>query len=247
MRVLVVIPTYNEAENVAEVLARTAAAVPTAEVLIVDDGSPDGTGDLVESIAATNERVHLLRRTQKSGLGAAYRAGFAWGAERGFDVLVEMDADLSHDPAALPSLLHEIEQGADLVIGSRYVPGGSIPTWSFRRRALSRYGNIYASLLLGVGVKDLTSGYRAYRAEAVRALSPERFRSHGYTFQIETAYAVWQNGGTIREVPITFTDRLQGTSKMSGFIVVEALSRMRRTIHSLTTSATASRWPAPWK
>jgi dolichol-phosphate mannosyltransferase len=227
LRPLVVIPTYNEALNVDEVLRRTLAAVPDGHVLIVDDGSPDGTAELAESIGADlGGGVDVLRRTEKQGLGAAYRAGFAWGIERGYDVLCEMDADLSHDPAALPSLLGAVDDGADLAIGSRYVAGGSIPDWTWHRRALSRYGNLYASVVLGLGVRDTTSGYRAYRADTLLLLDATHFQSHGYTFQIETAYRVARAGGSIAEVPIAFTDRVRGTSKMSGSIVIEALLRV---------------------
>ncbi len=165
----------------------------------------------------------MLRRTEKTGLGAAYRAGFTWGLARGFDVLVEMDADLSHDPAALPSLLGALAGGADLVIGSRYVPGGTIPSWPWYRRALSRYGNVYANLALGLGVKDATGGYRAYRGDLLVLLDISHFRSTGYTFQIESTYRVRRAGGKVVEVPISFTDRVHGTSKMSSRIIFEAL------------------------
>jgi dolichol-phosphate mannosyltransferase len=228
VRALVVIPTYNESENVEEVLRRTLEAVPDGHILIVDDGSPDGTADLALNLATQldrGDRVDVLRREKKEGLGAAYRAGFAWGIERRFDVLVEMDADLSHDPAALPTLLAALDEGADLAIGSRYVPGGSIPDWAWHRRALSRYGNRYAAIVLGVGLHDMTSGFRAYRAISLQLLDATHFASHGYTFQIETAYRIVRSGGRVAEVPITFTDRVRGTSKMSGAIVLEALAR----------------------
>jgi dolichol-phosphate mannosyltransferase len=226
VRALVVIPTYNEAENVEEVLRRTLAAVPDGHVLVVDDGSPDGTAELAETIGRDlGGAVDVLRRTKKEGLGAAYRAGFAWGIEHEYDVLVEMDADLSHDPAALPGLLAAVDEGADLAIGSRYVPGGTIPDWAWHRRALSRYGNRYAGVVLGMHVRDMTSGFRAYRADTLQLLDATHFGSHGYTFQIETAYRVARAGGAIAEVPISFTDRIRGTSKMSGAIVVEALAR----------------------
>ena len=223
MRCLVVIPTYQEVGNVEEVLRRSRAALPDGEVLIVDDGSPDGTADRAEELAAELGGVSVLRRQSKDGLGAAYRAGFSWGIERGFEVLVEMDADLQHDPGALPSLLRRIEDGADLAIGSRYVPGGSIPAWSWHRRALSRYGNRYAALVLGLPVTDATSGYRAYHANALRLLDTSAFRADGYGFQIETAYRVGRAGGRIVEVPIAFHERVAGTSKMSWRIVLEAL------------------------
>ncbi len=223
MRALVVVPTYNEGANIEEVLRRTRAAVPEVEVLVVDDGSPDGTAARAEELAVDLGGVHVLRRTEKTGLGAAYRAGFTWGLARGFDVLVEMDADLSHDPAALPSLLGALAGGADLVIGSRYVPGGTIPNWPWYRRALSRYGNVYANLALGLGVKDATGGYRAYRGDLLVLLDISHFRSTGYTFQIESTYRVRRAGGKVVEVPISFTDRVHGTSKMSSRIIFEAL------------------------
>jgi dolichol-phosphate mannosyltransferase len=223
MRVLVIIPTYDEAENIADVLARVHAATPDVHVLVVDDNSPDGTAGLVEALAADDSRLHLLCRPGKAGLGSAYRAGFAWGAGQGFDVMVEMDADLSHDPAALPSLLERIADGADLAIGSRYVPGGSIPDWSWHRKALSRWGNRYAGAVLSLDVADATAGYRAYRASALADIDLGSVRADGYGFQIEMAHRVARNGGRIDEVPIAFTDRIRGTSKMSGRIVVEAL------------------------
>jgi dolichol-phosphate mannosyltransferase len=223
VRALVIIPTYDEAENVADVVVRVHAAAPDAHVLVVDDNSPDGTGDLVEALARDDDHLHLLRRAGKAGLGSAYRAGFRWGMAEGFDVLVEMDADLSHDPAALPSLLARVDDGADLAIGSRYVPGGSIPDWSWHRKALSRWGNRYAGAVLSLDVADSTAGYRAYRASALEAIDLDSVRADGYGFQIEMAYRVARTGGRIDEVPIAFTDRVRGTSKMSGRIVVEAL------------------------
>ena len=223
MRCLVVVPTYQEAGNVAEVLRRTRAALPDGAVLIVDDGSPDGTADRAEAVGAELGSVSVLRRQSKDGLGAAYRAGFSWGIERGFEVLIEMDADLQHDPAALPSLLSRVEDGADLAIGSRYVEGGSIPAWSWHRRALSRYGNRYAATVLGLPLTDATSGYRAYHANTLRLLDTSAFRADGYGFQIETAYRVCRAGGQIVEVPIAFHERVAGASKMSWRIVLEAL------------------------
>ena len=223
MRCLVVIPTYQEVGNVEEVLRRARAALPDGEVLIVDDGSPDGTADRAEAVAAELGSVSVLRRHSKDGLGAAYRAGFAWGIERGFEVLIEMDADLQHDPAALPALVRTIEGGAELAIGSRYVAGGSIPAWTWHRRALSRYGNRYAALVLCLPVADATSGFRAYHANTLRLLDTSAFRADGYGFQIETAYRISRAGGRIDEVPISFADRAAGESKMSWRIVVEAL------------------------
>ena len=168
MRVLVVLPTYNEAENIDHVLRRIRAALPDAGVLVVDDGSPDGTADLAEKLGVELGHIDVLRRTAKSGLGSAYRAGFAWGLERGWEAFVEMDADLSHEPEALPSLIAPLSEGVDLVVGSRYVPGGSIPNWRWHRRLLSQGGNVYAALLLRLHVTDSTSGFRAYRADALR-------------------------------------------------------------------------------
>jgi len=224
MRHLVVIPTYQEVANIEHVVRRTRSVVPEAEVLVVDDGSPDGTAGAAEALAVELGGIHVLRRTHKAGLGAAYRAGFAWGLSKGFDVLVEMDADLSHDPADLRSLFGAIDRGADLVIGSRYVPGGAIPNWPWHRRALSRYGNVYARVALGLGVHDATAGFRAYRAALLEELDISHFRSTGYTFQIESTYRVKRAGGTIHEVPISFTDRLHGESKMSTGIIFEALA-----------------------
>jgi len=218
VRTLVVLPTYQEAANVAEVLRRIHAAAPDADALVVDDGSPDGTADLAEAAGAD-----VLRRLRKSGLGSAYRDGFRRGLDRGYEVLVEMDSDLQHDPAALPSLLTAVEEGADLAIGSRYVPGGSIPNWSRRRQALSRWGNRYASFLLGLPVHDATAGYRAYRADTLAKLDLDAVRADGYGFQIEMAYLVHRLGGRVVEIPISFADREKGESKMSTRIVVEAL------------------------
>ncbi|MCB1007135.1 MAG: polyprenol monophosphomannose synthase [Acidimicrobiales bacterium] len=223
LRALIVLPTYNEAENIDEVLRRTRAAVPDADVLVVDDGSPDGTADLADALGDELGRVQVMRRTEKNGLGAAYRAGFRWGLDEGYEALVEMDSDLSHDPAALPTLLTALDLAADLVIGSRYVPGGSIPEWSWHRRALSRWGNRYAAGLLGLAVNDATAGYRAYRASMLRQIDLDQVVADGYGFQIEMTYQVVERGGRIVEVPIAFTDRVRGTSKMSGRIVVEAL------------------------
>ena len=223
MRTLIVVPTYDEAENIVQVLHRVRAAVPSATVLVVDDNSPDGTAALAEAAATELGGVEVLRRGGKGGLGRAYRAGFAWGIERDYEVLVEMDADLSHDPAAVPSLLAAVEGGADLAVGSRYVPGGSIPGWVWHRRLLSRWGNRYAALVLGLPVADATAGFRAYRATILSRLDMAGVRADGYGFQIEMTYRVAQAGGSIVEVPISFADRAHGTSKMSTRIVGEAL------------------------
>jgi dolichol-phosphate mannosyltransferase len=223
MRPLVVIPTYNESENIERMLQRIHECLPDAGVLVVDDGSPDGTADLVKVVAAQLPDVHVLVRASKSGLGSAYRAGFAWGLERGYDVFIEIDADFSHDPAALPTLIAPLDEGFDVVIGSRYVEGGSIPNWAWHRHLLSRGGNAYASAVLGLGVSDATAGYRAYSAGILRKLDLDRIRAEGYGFQIEMTYRVAQHGATITEVPISFVDRAAGESKMSSFIVFEAL------------------------
>ena len=223
MRTLIVLPTFNEADNIVEVLRKLRAVVPEASVLVVDDSSPDGTADLVEEVAAEIGDVSVMRRPAKSGLGSAYRDGFRHGLAAGYDVMVEMDSDLSHDPAALPSLLAAAADGAALALGSRYIPGGSIPDWSWHRRALSRWGNRYAAAVLGIDVNDATSGYRAYRAEALAGIDFHTVQADGYGFQVEMAYRVLASGGRIVEVPISFTDRVRGESKMSSRIVVEAL------------------------
>jgi dolichol-phosphate mannosyltransferase len=222
METLVVLPTFNEADSVEEVIRRTRAAVPAASVLVVDDGSPDGTADIAEKVGAELGRVEVMRRAAPMGLGDAYRAGFAWGLAEGAEALVEMDSDLSHDPAALPTLLAALD-GRDLVIGSRYVPGGSIPEWGLHRRLLSRGGNIYSAVMLGVPVKDMTSGYRVYRASLLRDMELGTIRADGYGFQIEMTYRAASKGARICEVPIRFVDRERGESKMSSRIVVEAL------------------------
>ena len=223
MRTLIVLPTFNEADNIVEVLRKLRAVVPEASVLVVDDSSPDGTADLVEEVAAEIGDVSVMRRPAKSGLGSAYRDGFRHGLAAAYDVMVEMDSDLSHDPAALPSLLAAAADGAALALGSRYIPGGSIPDWSWHRRALSRWGNRYAAAVLGIDVNDATSGYRAYRAEALADIDFHTVQADGYGFQVEMAYRVLASGGRIVEVPISFTDRVRGESKMSSSIVVEAL------------------------
>jgi dolichol-phosphate mannosyltransferase len=224
VRPLVVLPTYQEAENVETVLRRLRAAVPDAHVLVVDDGSPDGTADLAAKVAEDVGQIDVLRRPAKDGLGSAYRTGFSWGIERGFDVLVEMDADLSHEPEALPALLAAVETGADLAIGSRYVPGGSTPQWPRIRRFLSVWANRYAAAVLGLAINDATAGFRAYRRDIVERIDLDHSRADGYGFQVEMVYRIVRLGGRIVEVPITFTDRVEGSSKMSGRIVAEALA-----------------------
>jgi dolichol-phosphate mannosyltransferase len=223
MKPLVVLPTYNEAENILEVLELVRAATPESDVLVVDDGSPDGTADLAEGWGREHHGVSVLRREAKLGLGSAYRAGFTHGLEHGYGVMIEMDSDLQHDPAMLPALIHAVEDGADLAIGSRYVPGGRVPGWKLSRRLISQAGNLYAALMLGMHVRDSTAGFRAYSAEALDQIDLSVIRADGYGFQVEMAYSVDRNGGRIVEVPITFGNRVRGTSKMSGRIVVEAL------------------------
>lgn len=218
------LPTYNEAANIAEVLRRIRAAAPDVDVLVVDDSSPDGTADLAEALAAELGGIEVLRRPAKSGLGSAYRAGFTIGLGRGYEVVVEMDADLSHDPATLPALLAEVEGGADLAIGTRYMPGGRIPDWPWYRRAISRIGNLYARAMLGISPHDATSGFRAYHRRALERINLDGVRADGYGFQVEMAYRVEKGGGVLAEVPIEFRDRTLGHSKMSGRIVVEALA-----------------------
>jgi glycosyltransferase involved in cell wall biosynthesis len=224
VRTLVVVPTYEEAANVAEVLRRIRKEVPGCEVLVVDDASPDGTADLADEVGADLGGISVLRRPAKAGLGSAYLSGFADGLSRGFDVLVEMDADLSHDPADLPALVSAAVHGADLVIGSRYVAGGSIPDWTWRRAILSRWANRYAALVLGLAVNDATSGYRAYRAGALRQIDLDHVRAYGYGFQVEMTYRLVRRGGRVVEIPVAFHDRREGQSKMSLPIVFEAFA-----------------------
>jgi dolichol-phosphate mannosyltransferase len=223
--VLVVIPTYNERDNLGPIVGRLHAALPSVHALIVDDGSPDGTGELADKLAVGDDRVHVLHRTEKAGLGAAYIAGFRWGMERGYAVLVEMDADGSHAPEDLPRLLDALSD-ADLVIGSRYVPGGRVVNWPRSREVLSRGGNIYSKLALGVRINDITAGFRAYRRQVLEKLTLDDVASHGYCFQVDLTWRTVRAGFTIVEVPITFTEREIGTSKMSGSIVREALLRV---------------------
>jgi dolichol-phosphate mannosyltransferase len=221
-RVLVITPTYNELDNLAELARRLRGAVPSADLLVVDDGSPDGTGALADELAAGDPRVHVLHRAVRTGLGPAYLAGFRWGLDRGYDVLVEMDADCSHAPEQLPELLAALAN-ADLVLGSRWVPGGSVVDWPARRRVLSRGGNAYARLLLGVPVRDATGGYRAYRRQVLETIPLDDVASQGYCFQVDLVWRAWRSGFRVVEVPIRFTERVAGVSKMDRAIVVEAL------------------------
>jgi len=222
MRVLVVLPTYNEILNVERMLRAIREAVPDADVLVVDDSSPDGTADAAAAVGEQVGHVSVLRRGTKNGLGGAYRAGFAWGLERGYDRFVEIDCDFSHDPNALPTLLAAAATH-DVVIGSRYVSGGTIPNWSIPRLWLSRAGNEYASLMLGLKVRDSTAGYRVYSREALDKINYATVSADGYGFQIEMTYRARLGGASIVEVAISFTDRTLGESKMSSAIVVEAL------------------------
>jgi dolichol-phosphate mannosyltransferase len=216
-------PTYDEALNIVEALTRVRAAAPDVDILVVDDNSPDGTADLARAAGEELGRVDVLVRPKKDGLGNAYRHGFRVGIDRGYDRLVQMDADLSHDPAALPSLLAKLDAGSAAVIGSRYVPGGSIPHWPWHRRALSKWGNRYACVVLGMSVHDATAGYRAYDAKTLEEIDVFSTRAKGYGFQIETAYRVSRAGRPLAEVPISFTDRVRGQSKMSLSVMVEEL------------------------
>jgi dolichol-phosphate mannosyltransferase len=223
--VLVVIPTYNERENLPLILRRLHQAAPEVHVLVVDDGSPDGTGKLADELADSDERIQVLHRTEKAGLGAAYVAGFRLGLDAGYQVLVEMDADGSHAPEQLPRLLAALVH-ADLVLGSRWVPGGQVQNWAKSRELLSRGGNLYTRLALGMPLKDATGGYRAYRRQVLEGMALESVASQGYCFQVDLAWRAVQAGYRVVEVPITFAEREHGESKMSGNIVREALLRV---------------------
>ena len=228
-RTLVIIPTFNERENLPLIHERLQKACPAVHLLIVDDSSPDGTGRLADELAAADPgRTFVLHRTAKDGLGAAYLAGFAWGLSRDYSVLVEMDADGSHAPEQLHRLLEAVDAGADLAIGSRYVDGGTVRNWPWRRLALSKTANTYSRVALGIGVHDITAGYRAYRREVLEAVDLDGVESKGYCFQIDLTWRTACNGFTIVEVPITFTERELGVSKMSGSNIREALVKVTR-------------------
>jgi dolichol-phosphate mannosyltransferase len=221
-KTLVIIPTYNEKENACGIVSAVLAQSSSVDVLIVDDGSPDGTGDIVAEMAKTEPRIHLLRRAGKLGLGTAYIAGFKWGLERGYDNLMEMDADFSHDPKEIPNFLKAIE-GADIVLGSRYKDGIRVVNWPLKRLALSKGASIYVRVITGLPVMDPTGGFKCFRRQVLEAMKLDQIRSNGYAFQVEMTYQAWLLGFRVVEIPITFADRYAGKSKMSGKIVREAL------------------------
>lgn len=226
-RVLVCIPTYDERETLPRTVGRLRAAVPEADVLVLDDASPDGTGEIADALAADDSAVHVLHRAGKAGLGAAYVAGFAWALGEGYDAIVEMDADGSHQPEELPRLLAAL-RGADLALGSRWVPGGEVHNWPWSRLLLSRAGNFYTRTMLGVPLGDMTGGYRAYRREVLEKIDLATVASQGYCFQVDLAWNALRCGFRVVEVPITFVERETGYSKMSRAIVAEALVNVAR-------------------
>ena len=223
MRTVVVLPTYNEAENIVGFLRAVRQAVPEADVLVVDDNSPDGTAGLAEETASELGRIKVLHRAGKQGLGAAYRHGFTTAFDEGYEAIVSMDSDFSHDPAAIPTMLQLVTDGADAVVGSRYVPGGSTVDWPLHRRLLSKWGNRYTAAVLRLPVRDCTSGFRAYRADALRAIDPASTTAEGYAFLTELVRKLIAAGSTIVETPIVFRDRQFGTSKMSARIIAESM------------------------
>ncbi len=223
-----VAPTYIEAPNIKLFLEAVREVVPEADVLIVDDNSPDGTADLAQQVADELGQIVVLRRPTKDGLGNAYRAGFGYGLDEGYDRLVQLDVDFSHDPKVIPQLLARIDDGAGVAIGSRYVPGGSTPSWPMHRKLLSKWGNAYATWILGLHVHDATAGFRAYRADVLDTIHFRDTVANGYAFQMEVAYRLAEWGGRIDEVPIAFTDRVRGQSKMSGRIMAESMLLVTR-------------------
>ncbi|GAA4716117.1 polyprenol monophosphomannose synthase [Nocardioides conyzicola] len=225
-RVVVVIPTYDEAGNLAWIVERLRVAQPAIDVIVVDDGSPDGTGQIADGLAAADPAVRVVHRTAKAGLGAAYLHGFRVALEAGYDVIGEMDADGSHQPEQLDRLLDAMRAGADLVIGSRWVPGGSVVNWPLRRELLSRGGNLYVRMLLGVKVRDATAGFRLFRRTALEKIDLEAVQSTGYVFQTDMVARTLAAGLTVREVPIEFVERVRGDSKMSGSVATESLKRI---------------------
>jgi dolichol-phosphate mannosyltransferase len=210
-----VIPTYQEADNIVRLLNVLRDTCPELRIVVCDDNSPDGTGRLADEVAAARGRIDVLHRPGKAGLGAAYRHGFRFALDAGYDVIAQMDADFSHDPAVLPGLLAAVEAGADVAVGSRYVPGGSVPNWTLGRRVLSRWGNSYARIMLRLSIKDATTAFRAYRSRVLEQIDIDGTRANGYLFQIETAYRVSALGCEVTELPITFVDRVAGSSKMA--------------------------------
>ena len=222
---LVVIPTYNERENLSAIIARVLRSVPGVDLLVVDDNSPDGTGALASALASGHDRIHVLHRAGKEGIGAAYRAGFSWGLDRGYERLVEMDADGSHQPEQLSRLLDRLDT-SDVVLGSRWMHGGAVENWPLWRALLSRSGSLYARIVLGLPMRDITGGYRAFTADALRTIGFEQLLSQGYCFQIDMLWRAYKAGLRIAEVPITFAERVHGESKMSSGIVMEAIMRV---------------------
>lgn len=225
-RVLIIVPTYNERENLPAIVGATLSELPGADLLVIDDGSPDGTGALAEALAAENAHVKVLHRPGKLGLGTAYLAGFRHALAHGYDFVFEMDADFSHDPKYLPILWRQAQAGADVVVGSRYVSGGGTINWGIGRQIISRGGSLYARTILGVGVRDLTSGFICYRRAVLEGIALDLIRSNGYSFQIEMKYRALKAGFSLVEVPIVFVDRRVGASKMSRAIFLEALTRV---------------------
>ena len=223
---LIVVPTYNEAENVREIAPRLLAGADGIEVLFVDDNSPDGTGAILDELAAADPRIHVMHRAGKLGLGTAYRDGFGWGMARGFELLIEMDADGSHDPVYLPEMLQRAHDGADVVVGSRYIEGGGTVNWGFGRKLISRGGSLYARSVLGVAVRDVTAGFMCWQRSALDAIDLQTITANGYSFQIEMKYRALQRGLRLVEIPIVFVDRRVGQSKMSRAIFVEALLKV---------------------
>jgi dolichol-phosphate mannosyltransferase len=224
-RVLVIIPTFNEAENLRPITERVRRSVPSVDILVADDNSPDGTGRIADELTASDNHIFVLHRPGKQGLGAAYVAGFGWAKDKGYDVVVEMDADGSHAPEELTKLLDTL-RGVDVVLGTRYVPGGSVHNWPLHRLALSRGGNLYIRMALGMPFKDATGGYRAYKMAVLDAIDVGTVASQGYSFQVELAWRAYRHGFRIAEVPITFVERERGASKMSGNIFKEQLLRV---------------------
>ncbi|MGH3366801.1 MAG: polyprenol monophosphomannose synthase [Nocardioidaceae bacterium] len=243
-RVLVVLPTYDERANLAPIVARVRSAVPSADILVVDDASPDGTGRLADRLAAEDVRVHTLHRPAKVGLGAAYVAGFSWGIDRGYDALVQLDADGSHQPEQIPALVNRLAD-ADLVIGSRWVAGGSVENWPWTRTFLSRGGNLYTRMLIGLAVQDATGGFRAWRRQALEEVELSQIASAGYCFQVDLTRRAAGAGLRIVEVPILFVERTQGESKMSAAIVREALWRI--TVWGLRDRRRRFSNPSAWR